>query len=552
MHNRSRPKAKQKGAVVILMAFIIGLGVLAYLLNAFDPARLRLEQDKRTMQSLNAAKQALIAWAVSHPTNPGQFPYPDRREVVSPNYDGKSDCPPSGTAFNLPGSYALFLGQLPISGQDAPCESPLLGLSEELRDAQGNRLWYAVSRNLVHHYEFLLADPNSNPIINPSIVDSPTYPWLRMLDRNGVLISDRVAVVIIAPGNALAGQNRTGVAPTANQYLDTFTIGATNYSNANYVMPNEDFIIGQDSRDVTEADMSVIKPYYFNDKLIFITIDELIAAITSRASGEASKLLNQYRAKNGQFPYASNLGATFNNHNSSGISTKGMLPIDVTDACSCSSAANCSCSFQPILSVTLYRNAGTWDTAEDLGFCSSAASPKNCTCTGAGSCSRFGTNFSCTNLGNCTHNLPSTPLNEYTYKLNNHADFNNATLGCAIVTDTLPRDTAECNDMGNFTIGLREPDWFKKNLWQDYFYYEWSPAANLQVGGKTGVGALLISTGAMLASTEAQPLVLQSRPSININDYLDSIQNTNNDLVFDATNRQKSNNYNDQAYIVMP
>ncbi len=552
MKKRSRLKAKQKGAVVILMAFIIGLGVLAYLLNAFDPARLRLDQDKRTMQSLNAAKQALIAWAVSHPTHPGQFPYPDRREVVSPNYDGKSDCPPSNTAFLVPSSYSLLIGQLPIAGQDLPCEDYLVGLGEDFRDALGNRLWYAVSRNLVHRYEFLSTEPNSNPIINPSIVSTPSYPWLKILDRNGQLISDRVAVVIIAPGNTLAGQNRSGVAPTANQYLDSFTIGATNYSNANYVLPNEDFIIGQDSSNVTEADMSVTKPYYFNDKLVYITIDELMAAITSRASAEASKLLNQYRAKNGQFPYAANLGATLNNHNSSGVSTKGMLPIDVTDSCGCSSPTNCSCSFQPIASVTLYRNAGTWDNTEDLGFCSSAASPKNCTCTGAGSCSRFSTIFSCTNLGDCTHNLPPTPLNKYTYKLNDYADFNSATLDCAIVMDTLPRDTAECNDMGNFTIGLREPDWFKKNLWQDYFYYEWSPTVNLQVGGKTGVGALLISAGALLAATEAQPMVLQSRPSGNINDYLDSIQNTNNDLAFDATNRQETNNYNDQAYIVMP
>lgn len=545
-------KLKQTGAALILVMFIISLVVVVYLLSVYDPSQLRLEQDKKTYLRLNEAKQALVAWAVAHNDHPGQLPYPDRREVVGPNYDGKSDCPPSGTAFNIPGSYALFLGQLPIAGQEAPCENPLLGLSEDFRDVQGNRFWYAVSRNLVHRYEFLLADPNSNPIINPSILNGPSYPWLRVLDRNGVLISDRVAVVIIATGNALAGQNRSGVAPTPNQYLDTFTIGATNYSNANYVLPNEDFIIGQDSRDVTEADMSVTKPYYFNDKLVFITIDELMAAITSRASAEVSKLLNQYRAKNGQFPYAANLGATFDNHNSSGISTKGMLPIDVTDSCSCSSAENCSCSFQPITSVTLYRNAGTWDTTEDLGLCSSATSPKNCTCTGAGSCSRFTTSFTCTNLGNCTHNLPSTPLNKYTYTLNNYADFNSATLGCVIVMDTLPRDTAECNDMGSFTIGLREPDWFKKNLWQDYFYYEWTPAANLQVGGKTGVGALLISAGGLLPATEAQPMVLQSRPSGNISDYLDSIQNTNNDLVFDATNRQETNNYNDQAYIVMP
>ncbi len=343
-------KIKQTGATLILMMFIIALAATIYLLKAYDPDRIRIEQEQKTMQALNEAKQALLAWAIAHSDHPGQLPYPDRREVVNPNYDGRSDCPPSGTAFNLPSSYALFLGQLPIAGQDDPCENPLRGLGEDFRDAQGNRLWYAVSRNVVHRYEFLLANPNSNPIINPGILSNSNYPWLRVLDRNGTLISDRVAAIILAPGDALTGQNRAGVAPNANQYLDAFNIGATNYSNANYVVPNEDFIIGQDSRDVSEADASVSKPYYFNDKLVFITIDELMAAVTNRASSEASKLLNQYRDKNGRFPYATNLGASLNNHNSLGVSTKGMLPIDTTDSCGCSSAtssANSQCDLIP-------------------------------------------------------------------------------------------------------------------------------------------------------------------------------------------------------------
>ena len=547
MKKRSRLKAKQKGAVVILMAFIIGLGVLAYLLNAFDPARLRLEQDKRTMQSLNAAKQALIAWAVSHPTNPGQFPYPDRREMVSPNYDGKSDCPPSNTAFLVPSSYALLIGQLPIAGQDLPCVNHLLGLGEDFRDAQGNRLWYAVSRNLVHHYEFLLVDPNSDPIINPGIVSTPSYPWLKILDRNGQLISDRVAVVIIAPGNALNGQNRAGVAPTINQYLDSFTIGVTSFSNVDYTKPDEDFVVGQDSRDINESDTSFVKPYYFNDKLVFITIDELMNVLNNRASTEASNLLNKYRNKNTQFPYASNLGAAINNHISAGVNTKGMLPIDVTDNCSCTDEFTCTCSFNPIASVALKRDSGTWNTALDAGSCSSAAGAPSdtCTCTGAGSCSRFSTNFTCTAAGVCSHNLPSSPNNKFIYSvLPSYADVYTAspglTPGCQKVSDS----QAECDNAGNVSIGLKEPAWFKQNLWQDYIYYEWSVASNLQFGSKANLTAILVNVG--------QVNVGQNRPSSLILDYLDTVENTNGDNIYEASNKQKTSIYNDQAFVVAP
>ncbi|MES2580587.1 MAG: hypothetical protein V4552_08570 [Pseudomonadota bacterium] len=540
-------KIKQAGATLILMMFIIALAATVYLLQAYDPAQLRLEQDKKTFVSLNEAKQALIAWSASHLYHPGQMPFPDRN--ADGNYDGISDCNSPASTF----SYSFLLGQLPVYGQNNPCTAPQVGIGENYQDAQGNRLWYAVSRNLIHKYESS-AIPPADPIINPNVISNPVYPWLVIKDRSGNVISNRVAAVIIAPGNPLTGQNRAGVAPDANQYLDNFNIGATNYSNANYDVPNEDFIIGQDSRDVSDADTSVTKPYYFNDKLVFITIDELMMAVTNRASSEAIKLLNQYRIKNGQFPYAANLGSSFNNHRSIDGITKGMLPIDVTDSCTCSSVSSCSCRFQPILSVTFYRRSGTWNTAQDTGLCSSAvdATGKNCTCTGAGSCSRTTRSFTCDVDGDCEAvNIAVNPLNKFIYKLNNHADFNKAGPSCVVNNNSI-FSTMECNDSSDFTIGLKEPQWFKENLWQDYFYYEWSPTSALRVGEKTGVSAILISAGSLLTLTEAQPSSSQERPSSNLRNYLDSVQNTNNDSIFDATNKQKTNHYNDQTYIVIP
>ena len=81
--------SKQKGAALILVAFIIALAVTAYLLRAYDPTRLSLEQDRRTYLTLSHAKQALIDWAVSHENYPGQLTYPDRREVVTQIMTGK-------------------------------------------------------------------------------------------------------------------------------------------------------------------------------------------------------------------------------------------------------------------------------------------------------------------------------------------------------------------------------------------------------------------------------------------------------------------------------
>lgn len=552
MRKPNKSISKQKGVALILMAFIIGLGVIAYLLHALDPQRLRLEQEKKTVETLNAAKQALIAWSVSHPLHPGQMPFPDRLEIVGPNYDGFSDCPPTGAAFLNPNSYQLLIGQLPVFGQTLPCKIPLIGLGEDFRDAQGNRFWYAVSRNLVYDYEH-----DEAPVINPGMInpnpltglyDSPPYqrqtgttafPWLKVLDRNGVLVSDRVAAVIIAPSDPIGVQNRIALSH-ASEYLDTFKIGAITYSNADYTKPDEDFIMGEDSRNVSSADTTFVQPYNFNDKLVYITIDELIAALNNRAATEASNLLKSYKAKTGQFPYAANLGVTLNNNISSPPNQQGALPIDVTDSCSCtitSPSPNCSCSFKVVTNVTFTKNSGTWST--NAGACVRAGNA--CTCNGVGNCKRSGINFTCTAAGNCSTN--QTGVNLFTYSLPSYADTIPDNSGCF-----LSGSNPACNNDGVFSIGLKEAAWFKDNFWQDYFYYEWSSMPNLQVGGQAGVSALLIGTG--------QAIGIQNRPPINpipsLSDYLDSVENTNGDNKFEATNKQKTSNYNDQTFVVAP
>jgi hypothetical protein len=109
-------------------------------------------------------------------------------------------------------------------------------------------------------------------------------------------------------------------------------------------------------------------------------------------------------------------------------------------------------------------------------------------------------------------------------------------------------------------LGLSEPTWFKTNLWQDYFYYQWSPTASLQAGAKTGISALLIGTGSeILNPPYAFKGLPQARPSNMIAEYLDSDENTNGgtpqdltNIKFEAVSKMKVNNYNDQTYIVSP
>ena len=354
MQKSHKPINKQTGAALILMAFIIGLAVIAYLLHALDPARLRLEQDKKTMQTLNEAKQALIAWSVSHKYNPGQMPWPDRNGDGV--YDGSSDC------VTTPFQYSFLLGQLPSKPDTSPCLDPNNGLTvyaglstypslgQEFRDAQGNRFWYAVSRNLVYDSE-----NNESPIINPGMINPPytitpylrqggtqPYPWLKVLDRNSNLVSDRVAVVIIAAGDPLVGQNRAAVAPNVSEFLDSFKIGAANYKNSDSALVDEDFIMGEDSRNVAASDPTFVQPYNFNDKLVYITIDELMAALEKRVGEQVRTSLKTYQDTNGYYPYAAQLGTTVMYSGAQNLKS-GFLPVN---------PQNCSYNTSP-LSITI-------------------------------------------------------------------------------------------------------------------------------------------------------------------------------------------------------
>jgi hypothetical protein len=105
------------------------------------------------------------------------------------------------------------------------------------------------------------------------------------------------------------------------------------------------------------------------------------------------------------------------------------------------------------------------------------------------------------------------------------------------------------------------PEWFTVNLWQRYIYYSISSdcsyaakgckVPNLIVGARSNTHAVLISAGAQLPATSVNENP-QVRPSNNLNDYLDSIENTNNDSVYDSAGIPRNATYNDQVITVAP
>ena len=577
----NHPKAKQKGVVLIMMAFIIGLAVIAYLVHALDPARFKAEQDKKTMQSLNAAKQALIAWSVNHPNTPGLMPYPDRNN--DGNYDDTSDC----YANNVNFAPQFTLGRLPLFKNDPNCVNAKVsvasGVSEDFRDGTGERLWYEVSRNLLHDYKNNGGNPNgTSPIINPSIINTPTYPWFVLRDRNGIEISNRVAAVIIAPGAPIGAQGRSGGIANANQYLDKIVMAdGTPYQNYGYqdpaTNPIQEFIVGDDFRMVAKNDPTYkdqsIEPYYYNDKLVYITIDELMAAIEKRVAAEVKTQLIDYKIyidnltpavpNDGYFPYAAIMGGDKNYSCVMG-NLAGALPTAASHPSSCtytgisSTFSTSNCSFTEVASVIFTKTGANFTGSSPA----CQFSGKTCTCTGAGNCARGAQKFICDVTGACSANMAGT------YKFS-EGGFDNVTGKCTTtcgsdITCTgvgggsFSHSSCADNSFNSITTNSKLPTWFTNNLWQDYIYYALQRGASptISAGGRSGILALTVTTGYPIISAPlaASKGSAQLRLSCNLADHMDTSVNATGDLtnIYEPLNKPKSQNYNDQIFVISP
>jgi len=565
MSSRHPRRNAQRGMVLILIAFIIGLGAAAFMYKMLNASNSQAAQDEQTMRILGEAKAALIAWSVSHPNFPGIMPFPDRND--DPNkYDSRSDCVAAG----LDGSH--LIGRLPVLS-DVNCVPPQNGLGFSQLDSGGEPLWYSVSQNLIRK-----SAADSLPVVNPGIVNAPVLPWFVVRNRNGAIISDRVAVVIFSPGAPLPNQDRSGGGADANQYLDKIVMAdGTSYKNYGYqdamTNPVQDFIIGDDYRAVSKTDPTYkdqsAEPYYYNDKLVYITIDELMVALEARAANALKNaLLNYYEPVSaerpnargvGYFPFAASLGSS-KDYACVTSNVAGVLPIgsaaSTNFTCDYSrgggvTSASCSTGFTNINSIVIRRNNNFTGSS---GACT--YSGRDCTCTGTGSCSRNAQAFSCNAAGSCSANFNGTVI----FK---GGEFTSASSRCSLAcTDATcsgggsgSATRVTCADQVFNTGGSQLPAWIMANQWYDYFYYASSRnGVKLTGGGKTNVDSLLVGTGRTIVAPNSAVSKgsTQLRPSCTVSDYLDSIENADADEVFDRQNITRTPNYNDHTYIVAP
>lgn len=509
---------KQHGAALMVMLVIMVMGTAAFLVSSLSKSALSTVRQETTSAALAQAKEALIGYAVKdNIVRTGELPCPDidndGQLTMNVDFIG-SQC-------------ANLIGRLPWK---------TLGLPD-LRDAAGERLWYALS------------DPfHAN---GAAVLNSDTAGTLTL---SGNLTASNVIAIVFAPGQNLPWQDRSAAnINTSSAYLESVVTAPTSFS----LLTPDDQPGGN---------------YTYNDQLMLITHDALLPSVekvvAKRVRGE---LLKSSRAFWRPYPYT----APFNDPSSqnSFVTTSGalygLLPRhavwaslpSVSTIPSGSAAWSCQqrpgnnslnnarlrCDFSGISGPPSFTFIGTLSPSLGLWrqYDMTSSSEVRIKIKGS-SCSAPDPSWGSTvNCGAAT--VPGV----------------NATISYTTNTDGSVAVTLSGTLITAITrIELRDVvtdtayNWFTQNEWHKVIYYAISPGYNaggsatcagappscLALDGSENIGALIVTMGKALAG--------KTHPSAISSDYLEGANATAANFIYE--NQARSSTFNDQIIVVAP
>ena len=306
--------AKNAGFVLLLFA-LLALGVIGTLLFArLNTSAGQIARNQSTDESLRIASDALIAYAAGRRFSagtpmPGSLPCPD----LNDDGDAEASC---GSASGST-QQQNRLGRLPWR---------TLGIAD-LRDASGERLWYAVSSK----YKAATANLDLNP--------STGLGTITLRDSAGTVVHDGTSsnvyagslggavALVIAPGQviqrqaAMSPQDRGcggGSCSPANDPTGTCTSTPASLTAkcnpANYL----DIALGEDNANFVDNNVTrsgntngfingpvlISGTIAVNDRIVAITQDQIMNAVQQRIAREAMGCLRLYASLNrGRYPW---------------------------------------------------------------------------------------------------------------------------------------------------------------------------------------------------------------------------------------------------------
>lgn len=294
----------QHGISLLVLVLLIATVTFSFLFSTLNINTIKNERDKKTAAALAEAKAALIGFAVSvnlpnsnctaannNCARLGDLPCPDTDD----DGDAESSC---GNAAGTTGQDNR-IGRLPWKTLDIP----------DLRDGNGDRLWYAVSNNFKNNFR-----TSCQASADPGCLNSDTVGTITVRRSDGTVINNAntgsgVVAVVFSPGTPItredgAVQDRgcSGCTTNSINYLDNL---AGTDDNASFIdgSATDGFVMGP----VLDSDGVTI----INDKLIAITTEELMPLLEKRVSIEVLDCMKDYALNNpggvDRHPWAANL-----------------------------------------------------------------------------------------------------------------------------------------------------------------------------------------------------------------------------------------------------
>lgn len=256
MISGEKPIKRQQGVILLAFFSILFLAAASVLISVLDSNAVEQRRSENTMQALKEAKQSLIAYAALYsdyynPVNPGPgaLPCPD----TNGDGDENANCGLL-TLGRLPESITLPSGELfPLSNYNTDIDE---------------QFWYSVADNFRRS--------------SLGTINSTTASLMSLDGRN------RIAAVLMAPGPANDGQARPS--NNSNRYLEDSNTAAPDFVNS-----------------------TAVNPELFNDRVLAITVDEIMLPITRKVADILRGELDAFHAIAMRYPtdleFAAWLGA---------------------------------------------------------------------------------------------------------------------------------------------------------------------------------------------------------------------------------------------------
>ena len=240
---RKRARAQRGFALIAILALaaLIAAFLISSALNR-SSADVANDREQRSMDALRQAKAALIAYAAAVDwklqvscTPPGCYLQPGSLPCPDVNGTGTSDCASGSTS-------ASMIGRLPWK---------TMGI-DDLRDASGEQIWYALSHDF--RKQQCTSSPDSAPTpTGCTKINSDTQGQLTV---TGAVSAANVVAVLIAPGGSIQGQVRPN--SVVGNYVESYSAGdGVHFTFTTNAMPDQKI----------------------NDRILVITQAELMAAV---------------------------------------------------------------------------------------------------------------------------------------------------------------------------------------------------------------------------------------------------------------------------------